>query len=77
MVSAAKTPTTDEFTIVYAVISDAAGKKLSLPFFSKVNLNNTRKILNGYGYKVELLKFTVSDAHAKKVTVPPKKGEKA
>lgn len=64
-----KKPAPDEFTIVYAIISDAAGEKLHLPFFSRVNLNNTRKILIGYGYKVELLKIFVNDEYAKTIKV--------
>lgn len=66
-------PAHDEFTVVYAVISEAEGDGLHLPFFSRVNLNNTRKILKGYGYKVELLKIAVNDAYAKTTKVPPSK----
>jgi uncharacterized protein (TIGR04141 family) len=63
-------PAQDEFTVVYAVISDDVGAGLHLPFFSRVNLNNTRKILNGYGYKVQLLKIAVNDTYAKTTKVP-------
>jgi uncharacterized protein (TIGR04141 family) len=68
-----KKPAQDEFTIVYAVISAAGGKGLHLPFFSRVNMNNTRKILRGYGYKVELLKIAVNADYAKTSKAPPKK----
>jgi len=63
-------PGQDQFTIVYAIISDAVGDELHLPFFSRVNLNNTRKILRGYGYKVELLKIAVNNAYARTSKIP-------
>ncbi|MGP8433744.1 TIGR04141 family sporadically distributed protein [Paraburkholderia fungorum] len=66
-----KRPAQDEFTIVYAIVSEATGDKLHLPFFSRVNLNNTRKLLIGYGYKVELLKIHVNDDYAKTTKIPP------
>jgi uncharacterized protein (TIGR04141 family) len=67
-----KRPDQDEFTVVYAVISEEEGKALHLPFFSRVNLNNTAKLLKGFGYKVELLKISVDELFAKTVTVAPK-----
>ena len=66
-------PKQDEFTIVFGVISDASGKKLHLPFFSRVNLNNTYKVLKGFGYKVQLLKIDVDETYAKTQTIPKKK----
>ena len=68
-------PAQDAFTIVYAVISSASGARLHLPFFSRVNLNNTRKLLRGYGYKVELLKIGVDANYAKTSKAPPKKSK--
>ena len=68
-----KKPMPDEFTIVFAVISDHEADNLYLPFFSRVNLNNTAKILRGFGYKVELLKIAVEDNFAKTVKVAPRK----
>lgn len=64
-------PNSDEFTIVYAVISEAEGDQLYLPFFSRVNLINTAKILKGFGYKVELLKIHVDENYAKTIKLPP------
>ena len=64
-------PRHDVFTIVYAVISEHKGG-LHLPFFSRVNLNNTRRMLRGYGYKVELLKINVDESYAKTTKCPPK-----
>lgn len=69
-------PEHESFTITYAIISDAPGAALHLPFFSKVNLVNTRKVLRGFGFKVELLKIAVNDVYAKTTKIPPKKGKK-
>ena len=77
LIDAATKPAFEAFTIVYAIISDKPGAELHLPFFSRVNLNNTRKILRGYGFKVELLKVPVNENYAKTVKAPPKKGKKA
>ena len=68
-----KRPSQDEFTVVYAVISGERGATLHLPFFSRVNLNNTVKVLKGFGYKVELLKIPVDAAYAKTTKLPPSK----
>ena len=68
-----KKPAQDEFTVVYGVISDVKGDTLHLPFFSRVNLNNTTKILKGYGYKVELLKIDWEETYSKTTTFPPRK----
>lgn len=65
-----KRPNEGDFTIIYAVISEAPGHSLHLPFFSRVNVNNTARILKGYGYRVELLKIGVDPAFAKKTTYP-------
>jgi uncharacterized protein (TIGR04141 family) len=70
----AKKPAQDEFTIVYAVISGVKGP-LHLPFFSRVNLNNTTKILRGFGYRVELLKIEMDEMFAKTLKSPPSKGK--
>ncbi len=66
-------PKEKEFTIVFAVISDSEKADLYLPFFSRVNLNNTAKILKGFGYNVELLKIVMNKMYAKtKKGRPPK-----
>lgn len=70
-------PRQDEFTVVFAVISEEEGAGLSLPFFSRVNLNNTAKVLKGFGYKVELLKIPYDLRYAKTTKLPPReKGPK-
>lgn len=68
-----KRPNEKEFTIVYAVISDSEGDDLYLPFFSRVNLNNTARTLKGFGYIVEVLKIHVDDTFAKTKKGPPGK----
>jgi uncharacterized protein (TIGR04141 family) len=74
LVNVASRPGDKEYTIVYAVVSESP-KPLHLPFFSRVNLNNTAKILTGYGYKVELLKIDWDD-YAKAKKDPPEKKKK-
>jgi len=73
LVSVDKRPEENEFTIIYAVISDSVGDDLYLPFFSRVNLNNTYKTLKGFGYKVEVLKIKVDDIYSKTKKCPPAK----
>jgi uncharacterized protein (TIGR04141 family) len=66
-------PVDKEFTIIFAVISNAPGKALDLPFFSRVNFNNTARVLEGFGYNVELLKIEWDDNYAKTVVGAPGK----
>lgn len=69
-------PADKEFTIIFAVISNAPGKKLNLPFFSRVNFNNTAKILEGFGYSVELMKIDWEENYAKTVKAAAQKKKK-
>lgn len=73
LLSESSKPPDGAFTIVYAVISEEKGKRLHLPFFSRVNLNNIRKVLTGFGYAVHLLKILVNDTYAKTVKGRPRK----
>lgn len=66
-------PKEKEFTVVFAVISDSPEKVLYLPFFSRVNLNNTWKVLRGFGFNVQLLKIAVDPVYAKTKKCPTKK----
>lgn len=75
LIKVAQKPAQDEFTIVYAIISSAKGP-LYLPFFSRVNLNNTAKVLKGFGYKVELLKIEMDEIFAKTLKARPSKPRK-
>lgn len=70
-------PAEKEFTIVFAVISDTAGNDLYMPFFSRVNLNNTAKILKGFGYSVEILKIHVNADYAKTRICAPGKSTRS
>lgn len=76
LINVDKRPDENEFTIVYAVISDSEGEDLYLPFFSRVNLNNTARILKGFGYNVEVLKIHVDDIYSKTTKGPPGKAKK-
>ena len=65
-------PKEKEYTVVFAVISDSPEKTLHLPFFSRVNLNNTWKVLRGFGFNVQLLKIEVDPVYAKTKKCPSK-----
>lgn len=52
---------TSEYAIIFAIISREAAARVTLPFFSRVNLVLAAKELRGYGYKVFLKKISVSD----------------
>lgn len=73
LINVATRPAEREFTVTFGVISEDQGKGLHLPFFSRVNINNTCRILRGYGYKVELLKILVDPSYAKTKKCPPGK----
>ena len=75
LINVEKRPDEREFTVIYAVISDSPGDDLQLPFFSRVNLNNTAKTLKGFGYNVEILKIHVDDSYAKTKKCPPSKSK--
>jgi len=76
LINVDKRPDEKEFTVVYSVISEAEGDDLYLPFFSRVNLNNTVKTLMGFGYNVELMKINVNDRYAKTKICAPKKSKR-
>lgn len=51
-------PDPSQFEIVYAVVSNSSDPiDRSLPFFSRLNLRNAARQLNGYGFKVSLTKI--------------------
>ncbi len=52
-------PTTSDFNVVFAVVSDAPGA-LELPFFSRLNFVNAARRIEGYGYNVYLKKIGVA-----------------
>ena len=51
-----KTPVPSEYQIIFAIISSSIND-LEIPFFSKVSFRNVKRKLEGYGFKVELLKI--------------------
>ena len=64
------------YTIVFGVISELQSDELHLPFFSRVNLNNTYRNLVGFGYNVELLKIRIDPTHAATIKFPPERTKK-
>lgn len=57
--------TPSDYEIVFAIISDQKGDDLSIPFFSRLNLRHAARVLEGYGYKVSLLKIKVEQGDEK------------
>ncbi len=55
-----KRPATGEYQVVFAVVSDADGADLMIPFFSRLNLRAAVRRLDGYGYRVAITKIPVS-----------------
>jgi len=55
-----KRPDTGEYQVVFAVVSDAEGADLTIPFFSRLNLRAAARRLDGYGYRVAIAKISVS-----------------
>lgn len=57
---AGKRPDSKEYQVVFAVVSDADGADLTIPFFSRLNLRAAVRRLDGYGYRVAITKIPVS-----------------
>lgn len=55
-----KRPYPDEYHVVFAIVSDAEGKDLTIPFFSRLNLRAAVRRLEGYGYRVSIAKIPVN-----------------
>lgn len=51
-------PNPSDYDVIFAIISKSK-KPLDIPFFSKVNLRNARRRLEGYGYRVSQKKIEV------------------
>lgn len=51
-----KNPIPSEYQVIFAIIS-SSNKDLEIPFFSKVSFRNVKRKLEGFGFKVELLKI--------------------
>jgi uncharacterized protein (TIGR04141 family) len=57
-------PATDQYRVVYAIISDAPGD-LEIPFFSRLNMKNSTRSLVSMGYRVAKSKIEVNAIRAK------------
>jgi uncharacterized protein (TIGR04141 family) len=75
LIDVSSRPAEGEFTVTFGVISEDQSQGLHLPFFSRVNINNTYRILRGYGYNVELLKILVDPGYAMTKQCPPEKSK--
>ncbi len=64
IVNVADRPRSDDYQVVFAIVSDVPGE-LDIPFFSKLNLKNSARNLSGLGYKVAKLKIEVDVGRAK------------
>ena len=60
-----KVPDREEYRIVFAIVSNAEGSSLTIPFFSRLNLRAASNRLIGYGYRVALSKIPVNEMRAK------------
>jgi len=61
-----KRPAPEEYQVVYAIVSDSEEDKVTIPFFSRLNLRAAVRRLEGYGYRVALAKIQVNEARSKK-----------
>jgi uncharacterized protein (TIGR04141 family) len=69
-----KSPTDNEYTIVYAIISEYE-EELTVPFFSRITLRHAVNRLRSWGYAVEIAKVPVT-ATKKVMQVVPTKTKK-
>ena len=60
-----KRPNPEEYRVVFAIVSDAEGEDLTIPFFSRLNLRAAVRRLEGYGYRVSIAKITVKAERSK------------
>jgi len=60
LIDIAKRPQSQEYQIVFAVVSDSDGADLTIPFFSRLNLRAAVRRLDGYGYRVAVAKIPVN-----------------
>lgn len=60
LADAGKRPDAAEYQVVFAVVSEADGGELAIPFFSRLNLRSAVRRLDGYGYRVAIAKIPVS-----------------
>lgn len=60
-----------EYQVVFAIVSDAVGSDLTIPFFSRLNLRSAVRRLQGYGYRVAISKIPVNPARSKRKRYDP------
>jgi uncharacterized protein (TIGR04141 family) len=60
-----KVPDRNEYRVVFAIVSDAEGSRLTIPFFSRLNLRAACNRLIGYGYRVAICKISVNEMRRK------------
>lgn len=53
------------YEVVFAIVSNSPGMRLTLPFFSKLGLKYAAQRLQAYGYRVSIAKIAVDDRRAK------------
>lgn len=56
-------PVTTDYEVIFGIVDGAAGAPLSIPFFSKVNLQNCARTIRAFGYGVRLLHIPESAKH--------------
>lgn len=61
-------PAPSDYEVVFAIIDGPAGCTLGIPFFSKVNLQNSARLIRAFGFDVRLLHIPESAKHIAKVT---------
>lgn len=66
-----KRPDPDEYQVVFAIVSDTEGLDLMIPFFSRLNLRSAVRRLQGYGYRVAILKIPVNPDRSKRKRYDP------
>lgn len=66
----------EEYTVIFAIISDNEGDRPSIPFFSKVAFRNICRKLEGFGYQVRLMKIKVNKAEDARPELTTKRAER-
>lgn len=66
-----KRPEPGEYQVAFAIVSDAEGSDLTIPFFSRLNIRSAVRRLQGYGYRVAISKIPVSPTRSKRKRYDP------
>ena len=65
-------PKSNEYSVIFAVISESDEPALSIPFFSKISLRHVVSRLEAIGYRVALAKISVEEMKKKTKKYAPK-----